>query len=190
MQQGPVPTQLCCGTSKLGGARLTRMKESHEVHEIRQGTSDERPLCWLILSVTSCVESYTVGYLYVTGTDTAQSTGNGIISGFNIDHNTGSLTPITRSARLLRRRQPGSRRPGSSSRFLYVLNRGVSQIPRAVTSAPRQYPCTGSNITQFAVGGNGILTQQETSSPRASIRSGIITDSSESFLMCWIMTPP
>src|ERR1039458_5912128 len=46
MQQGPVPTQLCCGTSKLGGTRLTRMKESHEVYEIRQGTSDERPLCW------------------------------------------------------------------------------------------------------------------------------------------------
>src|ERR1035437_4815716 len=46
MHQGPVPTQLCCGTSKLGGARLTRMKESHEVHEIRQGTSDQRPLSW------------------------------------------------------------------------------------------------------------------------------------------------
>src|SRR5580658_1847085 len=41
----PIPTQLCCGTSKLGGARLTRMKESHEVYEIRQGTSVERPLC-------------------------------------------------------------------------------------------------------------------------------------------------
>src|SRR5271157_621629 len=46
MQQGPVPTQLCCGTSKLGGAPPTRMKESHEVYEIRQGTSDERPLRW------------------------------------------------------------------------------------------------------------------------------------------------
>src|SRR5580658_3612901 len=46
MQQGPLPTQLCCGTSKLGGARLTRMKESHEVYEIRQGTSHERLFCW------------------------------------------------------------------------------------------------------------------------------------------------
>src|ERR1035441_8104028 len=43
MQQGPVPTQLCCGTSKLGGACLTRMKESHEVYEIRQGPSVKRP---------------------------------------------------------------------------------------------------------------------------------------------------
>ena len=45
-----------------------------------------------ILSVTSCVQSYTVGYLYVTGTVTSRS-GNGIISGFNIDHNTGKLIP-------------------------------------------------------------------------------------------------
>jgi hypothetical protein len=48
----------------------------------------------LLLCVTSCVQSYTVGYLYVTGTVTAQSSGNGIISGFSIDHNTGKLTPV------------------------------------------------------------------------------------------------
>jgi hypothetical protein len=111
MQQGPVPTQLCCGTSKLGGARLTRMKESHEVYEIRQGTSDERPLCWrhpqrYVLRR----ELYTVGFLYVTGTVTAQSGGNGIISGFKIDHNTGKLTHQW-TAHLFRRRQPGSRGP-------------------------------------------------------------------------------
>ena len=47
-----------------------------------------------ILSVTSCIQSYSVGFLYVTGTVTAQAAGNGIISGFNIDHNTGKLTPI------------------------------------------------------------------------------------------------
>ena len=47
----------------------------------------------VILGVTSCVRSYTVGYIYVTGTVTAQSTGNGIISGYKIDHNTGFLTP-------------------------------------------------------------------------------------------------
>ncbi len=41
-----------------------------------------------VLSVTSCVESYTVGYLYVTGTQTtgtSGSPGQGIISGFKID---------------------------------------------------------------------------------------------------------
>jgi hypothetical protein len=35
----------------------------------------------IIFGVTSCVESYTVGFLYVTGTVTASSGSNGIISG-------------------------------------------------------------------------------------------------------------
>jgi len=48
----------------------------------------------VILGVTSCIESYATGYLYVTGTVTAQSGGNGIISGYHIDHNTGKLTPL------------------------------------------------------------------------------------------------
>jgi hypothetical protein len=47
-----------------------------------------------VLGVTSCVQSYTVGFLYVTGNSTSQSNGNGIISGFKIDHNTGNLVPI------------------------------------------------------------------------------------------------
>jgi hypothetical protein len=48
----------------------------------------------VILSVTSCIQSYTIGYLYVTGTVTATPSGNGIISGYKIDHNTGKLKPI------------------------------------------------------------------------------------------------
>ena len=48
----------------------------------------------VVFGVSSCVESYTVGYLYVTGTVTASSGNNGIISGFKIDHNTGKLTTI------------------------------------------------------------------------------------------------
>src|ERR1022692_1495879 len=34
----------------------------------------------VILGVSSCVRSYTVGFIYVTGTVTAQSTGNGMLS--------------------------------------------------------------------------------------------------------------
>ena len=43
-----------------------------------------------VLGVTSCVQSYTVGFLFVTGTTTAGNA-QGIISGFKIDHNTGNL---------------------------------------------------------------------------------------------------
>ena len=48
----------------------------------------------VVLSITSCVQSYSVGFLYVTGTTTAETTGQGIISGFKIDHKTGKLTSI------------------------------------------------------------------------------------------------
>ena len=55
----------------------------------------------VIFGVTSCVESYTVGYLYVTGTVTASSGNNGIISGYKIDHNTGQLTHHQRACLFL-----------------------------------------------------------------------------------------
>ncbi len=44
----------------------------------------------VVFGITSCVQSYTVGFLYVTGTVTASSGNNGIISGYKIDHNTGT----------------------------------------------------------------------------------------------------
>ncbi len=37
----------------------------------------------LILCVSSCVESYDTGILYVTGTDTAPTSTHGIISGYS-----------------------------------------------------------------------------------------------------------
>ena len=48
----------------------------------------------VILGVSSCVQTYTVGYLYVTGTNTASTGVNGILSGFKIDHKKGLLTAI------------------------------------------------------------------------------------------------
>ena len=65
----------------------------------------------VVLSVTSCVQSYTVGFLYVTGTVTAQPGGNGVISGFRIDHNTGRLdrkSTRLNSSHLARSRMPSS----------------------------------------------------------------------------------
>ena len=40
----------------------------------------------VVFGISSCVVSYTVGYLYVTGTQTAQPAGQGIISGYKIDY--------------------------------------------------------------------------------------------------------
>src|SRR5665213_95775 len=112
-----------------------------------------------VLSVTSCVQSYSVGFLYVTGTTTAQSTGNGIISGFKIDHNTGKLNAINGMPISSGGANPVRAVLLSGARFLYVLNRGVDPSGGDCKSAAT--PCTGSNIVQFSVGGNGILTAQE-----------------------------
>ena len=76
----------------------------------------------VILCVTSCVRSYTVGYLYVTSTVTSESNGNGIISGYKIDHNTGFLTPINGLPVSSGGANPVRAILINGSRFLYVLN--------------------------------------------------------------------
>src|SRR5664280_2664170 len=80
----------------------------------------------VILSVTSCVQSYSVGFLYVTGTVTSESNGNGIVSGFKIDHNTGKLTQINGLPVSSGGANPVRALLLGGSRFLYVLNRGVN----------------------------------------------------------------
>ncbi len=112
------------------------------------------------LSITSCVTSYATGYLYVTGTVTAQTAGNGIISGFVIDHNTGKLNPLHGLPISSGGANPVRAALITGSRFLYVLNRGTNAAGGSVCTTAD--PCQDSNITEFSVGGNGILTAQET----------------------------
>ncbi len=142
----------------------------------------------VVLGITSCIQSYSVGYLYVTGTVTAQSSGNGIVTGFKIDHNTGKLTAIHGLPISSGGANPVRAVLIASSRFLYVLNRGVTASGGSdCTTAD---PCQNSNITLFAVGGNGILTPQETvlhpghqPLPHARRRSGHT-------FTCWTTTAP
>ena len=108
-----------------------------------------------VLSVTSCVQSYTVGFLYVTGTQTSGTAGQGIISGFKIDHNTGRLVPIHGLPVASGGAYPERAVLITGGRFLYVLNAGGANCTAAE-------PCTQANVVQFAVGGNGILSQQGT----------------------------
>ena len=116
----------------------------------------------VVFGVTSCVESYTVGYLFVTGTVTVSSGSNGIISGFKIDHNTGRLTPINTLPVASGGANPVRAVLTLGSRFLYVLNRGVTASGSPDCYGTGANACLNSNITQFVVGGNGTLTPQET----------------------------
>ena len=112
------------------------------------------------LSITSCVESFTVGYLYVTGTVTNQSGGNGILSGYQIDHNTGRLVVINGLPVSSGGANPVRAVLITGSRFLYVLNRGTNSSGGSTCTTAD--PCQNANITEFAVGGDGILSAQET----------------------------
>ena len=113
----------------------------------------------IVVSISSCVQSYTVGYLYVTGTQTSSSTGEGIISGFKIDHNTGNLVPIAGLPVSSGGANPVRAQLLSGGRFLYVLNQGSTADggPCSATDV-----CSNANITQFAIGGNGVLSSQGT----------------------------
>jgi len=116
----------------------------------------------VVLGVTSCVESYTVGFLYVTGTVNVSTGSSGIVSGFKIDHNTGRLTPINTLPVASGGANPVRAVLTLGSRFLYVLNRGVTASGSPNCYGTGANACLNSNITQFAVGGNGTLTPQET----------------------------
>ncbi len=134
----------------------------------------------VILGITSCVQSYTVGYLYVTGAQTAQTPGNGIISGFKIDHNTGNLVPIAGLPISSGGANPGRAVLLNGGRFIYVLNQGVNaEGGSACTSAD---PCTKSNITQFSIGGNGVLAPQQTFFTQGLNPFRIFTDTAGNYL--------
>jgi 6-phosphogluconolactonase (cycloisomerase 2 family) len=133
-----------------------------------------------VLSVTSCVQSYTVGFLYVTGTVTAQSSGNGIISGFKIDHNTGNLVPINGLPVASGGANPGRAVLLTGGRFLYVLNRGVNSS--GTSNCTTLDPCKNSNITQFSIGGNGVLAQQAQFFTQGNNPFRIIADAAGAFL--------
>ena len=133
----------------------------------------------VIFGVSSCIQSYSVGFLYVTGTLTAGTAGQGIISGFKIDHNTGKLTPINTLPISSGGAYPVRAVLISGSRFLYVLNRGTNA--QGGTSCTPTNPCQ-ANITEFAVGGNGVLTAQETFYTQGLNPFRLIADSPGNYL--------
>jgi hypothetical protein len=134
----------------------------------------------IIFGVSSCVRSYTVGYLYVTGTVTAQTSNNGIISGFKIDHNTGQLREIPGLPVASGGSNPVRAILTLGSRFVYVLNRGVNAEGNGdCTTAD---PCENANITEFAVGGNGVLTPQQTFYTQGLNPFRLLVDSTGSYI--------
>lgn len=113
----------------------------------------------VVIGIESCTQSFSVGYLYVTGIQKASTTGQGVISGFKIDHNTGKLTPLAGLPVSSGGSNPSRAVLLTGGRFVYVLNRGttIDGGPCSATDV-----CSTANITQFSIGGNGVLAPQGT----------------------------
>jgi len=116
----------------------------------------------MILGMTSCSLSFTVGYLFITGSATGAGTNNGQIASYKIKNNDGTL-PVTTTV--------GSGGPNPiqvvvnpTGTYLYVLNAGLG------TDAT---PATGQ-IDLFAIGGSGVLTHQATFLPQGSNTRNIV----------------
>jgi Lactonase, 7-bladed beta-propeller len=134
----------------------------------------------LVLGVTSCVQSYTVGFLFVTGTSTAGS-GQGIISGFKIDHNTGNLKPVNGTPVGSGGANPGRAILAVGSRFVYVLNRGTDPATNGPCTAAT-INCNGANISEFAVGGSGVLAFQAQFFSQGMNPFRIVVDSQNNYI--------
>ncbi|MFZ0663231.1 MAG: beta-propeller fold lactonase family protein [Acidobacteriaceae bacterium] len=105
----------------------------------------------LSLGLTSCVNDYTVAYLYVTGAQYNQ------IGAFKISDNTGNLSTIPGSPFGSGGTNPVRAFVSTTGRYLYVLNAGAP-----TTDATGNTTYTSANISVFSVGGNGVLAPQQT----------------------------
>ena len=116
----------------------------------------------LSLGLTSCVNDFTVAYLYVTGSFQNQ------IGAFKISNNTGNLSAIPGSPFGSGGTNPVRELVSPSGRFLYVLNAGTATTTNDNTTY------ASANITVYSVGGNGTLAFQQsyTSQGFGSFRFG------------------
>jgi 6-phosphogluconolactonase len=134
----------------------------------------------IVFSLSSCVRSFTVGYLYVTGTVTTTPSGNGIISGFKINNDNGKLKALDGLPVSSGGANPVRAVLLSGGNFVYVLNQGANSSGSLPCTASNV--CSSANITEFAVGGNGILTPQNTFTTQGNNPFRLLSDSSGAYL--------
>ena len=104
------------------------------------------------LGMTACGGG-TIGYMWIVGTFYNQ------ISGFKIDNYTGNLTVIPKTPFSTNGTNPVTVLVKPGGRFVYVINSGsTATAPTATTLATQTTP---GNIAVYSVGGEGVLTYQQ-----------------------------
>src|SRR5665213_2946974 len=99
----------------------------------------------VVLGMSAC-GGYTVGFMWVLGTQYNQ------IAGFKIDDYTGNLTNMVASPYSSGGSNPVSIAVRSGGNFVFVVNKG--------TLNSKGQPNGDGNVSVFAVGEDGILTNQ------------------------------
>lgn len=123
----------------------------------------------LCFGLTSCTRDYTVAYVYVTGAQYNQ------IGAYKEDNDTGVLTPSPKSPFGSGGVDPVRDMVLPGGRYLYVLNQGQTTLAGdGVTPVAN----SNSNISQFSIGGNGVLGYQQHYSSQGSYPIRFGTDSS------------
>ena len=105
------------------------------------------------LGMTACGGG-TIGYMWIVGTFYNQ------ISGFKIDDYTGNLTVIPGTPFSTNGSNPATVLVKSGGRFVYVINSGSAATAPTATALATQ--ATAGNISVYSVGGEGVLTFQQT----------------------------
>jgi 6-phosphogluconolactonase (cycloisomerase 2 family) len=111
-----------------------------------------------ILGMTSCSRTFTVGYFFVTGSQAITGVQAGQITTYKINNASGQLTRTTTTSSV--GTNPIQALVSGGGNYLYVLNAGCGlpggSVPCA-SGAPQ-----GSQIDLFSIGGQGVLTHQQT----------------------------
>ncbi|SNT26004.1 Lactonase, 7-bladed beta-propeller [Granulicella rosea] len=128
------------------------------------------------LGMTACGGG-TIGYMWVLGTQYNQ------ITAFKIDDYTGNLTQSPHSPFSSGGTNPQSIVLKAGGRFVYVINTGVAAtVSTATGSAGLPTTSTQGNISEFSVGGDGVLTFQQNFSSQGTTPVWAVIDSTGSFL--------
>ena len=119
------------------------------------------------LGMTAC-GGYTIGYMYILSGLGATGTQSNVITGYKIDNLTGNLTPIVSSPFPSGGTNPVNAVVLTGGRFLYVLNAGGNG--------------SAGNVTQYSIGGDGVLTFQQSYTSQGSNPVWISADSSGRYI--------
>ena len=116
------------------------------------------------LGLTACSRDYTVGFLYVTSSRGTTAAPNGILNEYGIDYQTGSLLRLASSGQDTGGRNPVALAITANQKTVFVVNRD------------------DSNIVNFAIGTDGKLYSQKTTTVAGSFPTALGISGDSKFL--------